>query len=406
MNSTFTFINSKRITDLIEKASRRVVLISPGILGDISAAIIRASRKIDQENIVVIVDNSSQSIRNGYGSIEAVETLILNQIKVRNQPNLRIGLLITDDLAFIFSPLPQIVEVEPDSENKPNALRISVSEAENILSKLLKNANALFNELEIGKNEVKKEEIKSIQKDLEDNPPIKPDLARKMWVTTSTFQFVDMQLCGARLQNNSFSLSGKDLGIKNNAVAKRVSARYKLFDDKQILEIKKKFDLESKLNKIREHYLIKLPKYGSILYYKKKKDFLATIGSFKSELEQSITEIQASIDGMLIESRKKISPWIKQNLKRLNKKELSEIIYPFSLAHIDDFIESYLNMKLTRTEDIISKISFTLKITNVSDQLISDDNFRKRIEEAFNRSFDDIVKTESAVSASNFDNNL
>lgn len=406
MNTIFTFVNSTRIKKILDTASERVVLVTPGLIGDVAVGLIHCSQRIELDKIIVIVDNSSQAMRNGYGNIEAIEELNLHKIIVRNQPNLRIGLLIVDDFSIIFNPLPQIVEAEPDSDDKPNALIISIKEAEKILSKIVYTGNGSPNLPEIGMKEVEKEEIKEIKVDLDKRPPIKPNLARQMWVISSKFQFVDMEFNGARPYNHSFSLSGKDLGIKNNALARRVSARYQLFEDKQIEVLKKKFNLEPKLNKIRDHFLIQIPSYGSVLYYQNNKNFLNAIEMFKSELNTSLTELRKHITEMLFDSRKKIFPWIRQNLKRLNKNELSEIIYPYKLENLDSFIESYLDKKFTTSDEIISSISFTLKITNVSDQLINDETFRKKIEDAFKVDFEKIVKTESAIGATDFEGNI
>ena len=103
------------------------------------------------------------------------------------------------------------------------------------------------------------------------------------------------------MKNHSFSLNGKDLGIKNDTIAKRVTARYKLFDDYQVKKISKKFDLEDKLNKIKKHFLLNIPKYGNIVHVDKKAEFDETINIFIKAIDDVKEKIREDLEQITTE---------------------------------------------------------------------------------------------------------
>lgn len=397
----FITLNSDRICTLLDTAIERVIIAAPGFTDKVSARLINCSDRIGKKNVYVIIDDDPEAIRLGYGSFETFNTIFLNKVTIKKQTGIRIGLLIVDDMCFVYNPTPQIIEEEPKKLNIPNAIRLCSNERDEILEKLFPSDSSIDYQTgaEIGVAELSENEIKKIKSDLDKRPPVKPELERKIRVISSQFQFVEIELTGARLKNHSFSLKGKDLGIKNDTIAKRVTARYKLFDDEQIKKITKKFDLEEKLNKIKKHFLLNIPKYGNIIHIDKRVEFDKTIEKFIKTIDDEKEKIREELSNSLQKSREKIDPWIKQNLKRLKKQELKDILFPNSIEQIDAFVNKYLENKFPTVDNILTNISCFLKITNVSGQLIESKEFRESIEKVFNKNFDDIVQIDSAVKA-------
>lgn len=397
MNKTFTYVNSQKLVDLIKLTETKLVLISAGISNEVAIAIVQQINEKKISSFEIILDSNPESIRYGYGQIEAIKTLEKFNVKIRVQKGIRIGIIITDDVSLMFTPTPLNLEEELNNDSTPNAIYLSDTQVEDVLQSLDPTKKGEKQEIEIGTTIIKKEEIKAIEKDLEERPPIKPDLERQMRVISSVFQFVDTEFKGARIFNNSFSLTGRDLGIRDEKLASRISARYQLFNQDQVMKLKEEFDLESVLNTIKDAFLKKIPNYGSVLHYQNAKKFEEAIESFKSELEIVKPKIEELFSEMLSTSRKELFIFIKENLTRNYKTdELKRITRRFS---IDEFINIYLDKKMKSTTNTITIISFTLKITNVSTQLINDEVFRKGIEKSFGKKFDEIVKIESAVGA-------
>lgn len=399
MDNSFTIINSTILAELVKTAEDRLIIVSPGITNDVAIAIAQKVNEDKIKSIEVIIDSDPDAIRYGYGQIEAIKTLQNLNIKLRTQPGIRIGIIITDLVSLIFTPTPQNLEEEIKSLSTPNAIYLEKKQVEELLDSIITErvAKSDSGEVEIGKKEIKKEEVKNIEKELIERPPIKPDLERRMRVISSVFQFVDTEFKGARIFNNSFSLTGRDLGIKDENLASRISARYQLFNNDQINELKNQFDLETVLNRIKDAYLKKIPNYGSVLHYKNTKEFTQAIEFFQEEIKNTKQNIEETFSEMLKKSHQELFSFISENLKKnFSQKELQNITRPFDL---EKFILKYLDKKMKSALNSISDTSFTFKITNVSPQLINDESFRAGIEKAFDQKFDDIVQIDSAVKA-------
>jgi len=399
MNNSFTIINSTILAELIKTSEDRLIIVSPGITNDVAIAIAQKANENKIKSIEVIIDSDPDAIRYGYGQIEAIKTLQNLNIKLRTQPGIRIGIIITDLVSLIFTPTPQNLEEEVKSLSAPNAIYLEKKQVEELLDSIIteRAAKSDSGEVEIGQKEIKREEVKNIENELIERPPIKPDLERRMRVISSVFQFVDTEFKGARIFNNSFSLTGRDLGIKDTELASRISARYQLFNNEQISVLKNQFDLETVLNRIKDAYLKKIPNYGSVLHYKNTKEFTQAVEFFQEEIKRTKQNIETTFSEMLKKSRQELFSFISENLKRnYSQKELQNITKPFDL---EKFIQKYLDKKMKSAANSISDISFTFKITNVSPQLINDELFRAGIERAFDQKFDDIVQIDSAVKA-------
>lgn len=400
MDDIFTTLNSGTICKIISTINKELFLVTPSLNDNVALEILDLSKQHPEIRIEVIVDNSSNAIRLGYGSLTALETLTKNDIIVRSQKGIRIGVLIADDVGCIFNPTPQIIEEEPSSRTSPNSIKLSSSEVKRITSALYSNLDTITeeNESNIGQNIIEKEEFRQIKNDLTKHPPIKPDLARKMMIINSTFQLVEIHLIGAKLQSKTFSLTPQDLGIKDENIAKRIRANYNILGKNELDEVK---HLESSLTNIKEKYLIPVESFGSLILYKNRKAFDDTIKILENEIKNIQTGLVEKVEIKLKESKQTLLPMIIENFKLLRKDEIKSILFPF--PDDDDSIHEYIlrkiDSKFPKAEELLSNIKCTVRITNVSDQLINDEDFREKVEKAFGKDFDEVVKLESAISA-------
>ncbi|MFZ1519449.1 MAG: hypothetical protein WAU11_11770 [Ignavibacteriaceae bacterium] len=401
----FLTLNSDKICSLLDSANERVVVAAPGFTDKVSARLINCSGRIGKKNVYVIIDDDPEAVRLGYGSFDTFKTIFLNKVTLKKQRGIRIGLLMVDDKSFVYNPTPQIIEEEPTKSNIPNAIKLSTNEGNEILNSLFPPDNLFEDEkdAEIGSEKLTENEIKKIKADLEKRPPIKPELERKIRVIRSHFQFVELELKGASLQNHVFSLTGQDLGVTNKDLAKRIRAQYKLFDADQLLQLSSITDLQERLNKLKKHYLISVPKYGTIIYHYDDSDFAKKIKEFEESITARKNSVKEALERVLLESKKSISPWIKENLLRINHKDLTEIVYPYKIENLDEFIERYLDEKFTTPETLLSNITFFEKVTNVSAQLIESAEFRDAIEKSLKIKFENLVKIGPAVEVSEED---
>ena len=87
-------------------------------------------------SISVIVDADPEVYRLGFGTEQALDKLREASDRflfdMRVQSGVRIGVIISDDAAMIFSPVPQLIEAGSTSIEKPNAIILRDSAADRL----------------------------------------------------------------------------------------------------------------------------------------------------------------------------------------------------------------------------------------------------------------------------------
>lgn len=402
MDTTFISLNSKKISSIIDSSARELIFISPGISDEIATAIVHCKNNNSLYNSEIIVDDDPNAIRLGYGTYEALHTLELNDIPIRSHRGIRIGLIVADDASYIFNPTPQIIEEEPKDNLTPNAIHISEVEANAILESIIRNDSIDEKpNIEVGEKVITEVVFNFIKKDIETRPPIKPDLFRQMNVINSVFQLVETHLTGARVQAKTFTLTPQDLGIKNKEVANRIRASYKIIEHEDILELS---ELEGMHNNIKEQYFVSIPKYGKLIMYESVKDFNSAILELRKEIKFKQKTLVDVVNNKLKRSKELLIPLIADNLQALPVDELRKVVFPlkFDKSGILEFVTQKLERKFPKAEQILSDIELTVRITNVSSQLMEEDDFRKKVEKAFGKPFNEIIRIESVVEAKEY----
>lgn len=396
----FENLNTKKIAEYINNASKRIVYLAPAIHCDVSIALKNAYEK--HLDITIIIDSNPDVERFGYGNIESLRTLNLSNIEIRKCKGIRIGFLSVDDINFVYAPIPTILEEEPSNNKFPNAIFLTELEALDILNSILPNEK---NEVELALGIVEKKEIDNAIKDIEERPPLKPELARRITILNSYFQIVDVEFKGSKLKQNSIHVGPEILGIKNIELAKRFNIKFSLFRDVNIIELE---EIKRKFESLKKDLLISVPKVGNIIFYKDRAAFDIGINEIKSDLKNVFKEIIDDIKALILEDKSELKEIIVQNIKDLDIKYKRQILHPKEPT--DKNIIKYVDWKIDKMfknpTDYLDNMELIYKVYNVSDQLIDDKDFRESIEKHFGKPIDKIITTEIAVRAEELQNNL
>jgi hypothetical protein len=95
--------------------------------------------------VSVSVDFNEAVFRMGYGSLQAIERLKNNGIEVVNSPGLRAAVLVVDNTGWVFTPTALYLEQEPQSEETPNAIRLTWGHPHQILLHRVTKVQLLLN---------------------------------------------------------------------------------------------------------------------------------------------------------------------------------------------------------------------------------------------------------------------
>jgi len=113
IDRTFTVASDVSLVELIRRASRRLVVVSPALSDLVAAALADRFRDLGQLTIAVVLDADPEVYRLGYGTTSALEKLRgaseQNHFDLRTQPGVRMGIVISDDVTMLFAPVPTLI---------------------------------------------------------------------------------------------------------------------------------------------------------------------------------------------------------------------------------------------------------------------------------------------------------
>ena len=388
-NRVVIALNEESLTERIVRANFRVCFVAPGLYDWVAEALLDVGGRIGWSRIDIVIDPDPYVIQVGYGTEEALKRLRTGGAVLRKANHVRLGLIITDDRAAIFTPIALNIEEFPKTASSPNAVELSISEANRILDAVAPTAAADGAPLpiaEIGREKVADEDLKVLQQALKDAPPIAPDLARQMWVLNSQIQIVKITFDGARLSQHRISLRAEQLGIEDTDLVRRITGSFKLFEaDIDGLLAPLRADLE----KIKELYGLKpIGDLGHVVLGRDRKKLENALGMFKKNLELAQSDMEQSLTEELENSRKRL------------KKMLSAKVQEPGMS--DGSLERRLNyiigsMKFPTAGKVLSRIEFDWSLLNITSQMIAKENFAQKIRELYGKSIEELATVEQAV---------
>lgn len=139
MARTFVNASDQTMVEWIERAQERLIIVAPALTGKVVDALLkRDGATIDT---TVVLDTNPEIIRLGYGDQDGLRKITdaigNKQLRVRKQPGIRIGLLVSDHQTIVYSPIPANFEEGSNDPEKPNALLLARSATESIIKAIV-----------------------------------------------------------------------------------------------------------------------------------------------------------------------------------------------------------------------------------------------------------------------------
>ena len=286
----FTTLTPERIATEIAGARRRVILAAPGIGTGVAHALAAAHGRLPTGAVQVVLDVSATVSRLGYGEHAAAERLVRAGVQLRQQPGLRLGVLICDDHGWSFATAPQLVEADP-RERSDVCNAIALTEAQILALRAELPATSSADEPEavapvpvIGAEPVERQDLDRVERALKIAPPQPFDLARQTRVYHALLQFVELTFEGFSLQSRRVKLP-KSLPVissKDRALKERLSASLKLLDKMEKPAALK--EVEGRLEDLRTAYLVPVGKAGRVILKGKQREFECELAQIEGDL--------------------------------------------------------------------------------------------------------------------------
>lgn len=113
-NRTFTVASDEILVGLIEQARDRLVVIAPALTKIVAGAVCRRLNDLDRLNVSLILDADPEVYRLGFGDREALDAIRAaskaSHFDLREQPGVRIGVVIADSTTMVYSPISKNIE--------------------------------------------------------------------------------------------------------------------------------------------------------------------------------------------------------------------------------------------------------------------------------------------------------
>lgn len=393
---TFISLPIAKINKFIGNAKDKLVYVAPGILESTAEEIVKVTEDKISLKVDIVLDSDPEICRIGYGEINAVEKLLKSRINIRKNSGIRIGVLIVDDDAWMFTPTPLMVEKEPDN-NIINSIRLTNEQVRNLLSKIVidnsepteqdkviqlyKNDKSKH---EIGNQEYTKDDLSNAKGNLELCPPQKFDLARQVTVYSSYVQFVELNLIGCQLNRRTISIPSKLLQLsKNKKDQERLKATYKLINENSNLAAR---DINDNIQKIRRIYLRSLgERFGTVILKQKKNDFLKEIEKAKKDLDNFSEKINEKLEKELEKCRKELKKVLLPLIIKNPPEDLmgSILVEKPTKEIAEKYLDDEFNDIFPVVDELVSRMKIICDFKDVTYETLCDNEFQTAIRNAY-----------------------
>ena len=303
LGRTFAVASDEALVGLISRARKRLVVIAPALTQAVADALSRRFDDLGQLNVTVILDSDPEVYRLGFGDEPALETIraasASSMFDLREQPGVRIGIVISDDTTMVYSPVSKNIEAGSTSVEKPNAIVLSGSASDSIATAAGSDMDDDARAPEVGNKALEPAKVQQMQTDLKENPPKPFDITRKMNVFTSKVQYVELSASNYRLTTRQIPLPPELVDVADDDLRNRISSRIRApldgigkldvsIDHGGKSESIKVDDdwLNKERKRIENEYTFQINNFGRVILYSDRVAFDKATIRFKSIVEK------------------------------------------------------------------------------------------------------------------------
>ena len=412
----FKNINPKDIADAIISANLKVIYVSPGLDKVIARALIEKAAEIGQDNVTVLLDVAENVLRYGYGTIEGINMLKNNNISIKEATGVRIGALIHDNNGLIFSPIPLLIEAGRKELSQPNAMVATAEQVENIVDAITptgtyeqdkntvdtvtlpgiseQNENTVDTTAlpdisenqkkpEIGTTKVSLSKIEDLQQAINENPPQKFDIARKVQVFSTAIEFVEIKLKGYEIQRRTVSIPTDLLVGKVDLETKRqLKAGFNIIEKGSTLSGD---PIRNEVNELKRTFTKHIPKYGNVLLKSKKKQFNEAVSKLKKSINKFQEDVEKKLEEEIEKARDRL---INMLIPAVTKNPTDDLLMQIQGDKAtEDQVKQYLTIRLKSifpsAKDVTTAISLDCIIKAITYETISNEEFQDHIKNAY-----------------------
>lgn len=389
-NRSFTpcVVSTHVLAEAIRATRNRLFYCSPGITMEESTAIIDASQRMDNHSIWIYVDGLASACIWGYGALEALQALVnAERVATFALSGLRLGLLITDDLAYVFSRSPESIEATPQSGGTPNGL---------LLRKDI--ADILFESLRFESAEhppvLDRATVEKIKAEVEQSGETDPRQRRLLEAVRHQFKLVRLRH-HVPIHSKGLSYRGEEVGFTGKGIDEHLKAKWEILTARDRREINKPLKI---VDQIKDKYLRSLHPYGYALWVGERADFESQFGQVKEKTRKTVEDwLEKNYQGIVKRNREEAERFLEQLFEKLKPK-------PDFAAHTKGMTDAEWRQhwisteakeyELPKLDEVLKKIQVEFDFYDISAELLKKEDFVERLEEAFGFKLEDLLARE------------
>ncbi|MEK5442567.1 hypothetical protein [Fredinandcohnia sp. FSL W7-1320] len=420
----FVRVSKESIVKFIHNAKYRIVYAKPAFYRWEITEMLATVKKNNISQCEVYFEAGEDSIRFGFGDMDALKLLNENQNKIMVQmvERIRLSILIVDNNCLIFSPSIAQLDADSDFTEFPNGVYGDRLTVEKILNEfpsynleLPSTTEEISNPFEEAKNietlhkaSVSKK-LKDTLSNLEQYPPIDRLKLKKVNFYKNNFKILKRQVFGVKVKNKRINLNTfiKLLGFRNE----RLLSSWNIFSNSDIKQFQDMSFFQEELQLVDNEYLYDIGRFGSLIETQKIKGYEEKIKKLKEDFVVFMKE-SVNKDNSFFKYKESASQ--NKSYGRILKGSRDELIkYLISISIDDNFFFNYImnedrllnqeyedgikskkqifeeyiknfvynKLKFPTEEDLIEKIDVKLDFYDISDELINN-----------NRDFNQIIE--------------
>jgi len=393
MNRSIVNVTEERVAEVIGQASQRLVFVAPGVSQKLAEALIGAWNRLGVNRVSIVLDVDPEVCRLGYGSLSGLKILQCeaakrNTLVCHHQQGIRICLVISDDTTLVYAPTPLLVEAGTNKPNHPNGIVLGSAPEEVARDVGLAPSVEGVVQRSFGLDAVKAAEIAKVEDDLTRNPPQKFDLARKIRVFNSRFEFVELTLEGCYLSRKTASIPAELIGLANKASMKdRLKSTFKVIGEKDVLDEHKNLSQQSLMDARRDledRYLCNITGYGKAILRENKDEFVLNVLLLQKQVDDFKLAASEKLQGIIDKNCETLVDALFPALMANMPSEWKKFLGPNpSQKAIRDQLHRVVTLAFGKAETLLSGMKVNVVYKGVTYESLQDPEFIKAAKAAF-----------------------
>jgi hypothetical protein len=374
--TSITRIDDNKLISVVQSVKERLLVMAPGLSTKLASVISEKWVGLGSGSVNIILDVDPEVYRLGYGTLDALKLLEKTARElgtlVNHQPGIRIGLIVADENAIVYAPTPELVEAGSTQPTHPNGIVLGTI-PKHVEEEVGLGENGVIDQV-VGLEKVPTKKVEDVSANLESNPPVKFDVARKVRVFNAQFEFVEFEVSNVLISRRTVPIPSDLMGLANDEKTERLlKSSFRLIEDDDELSGSSIMTIKQC---IVDKYLITLPGFGVVILRTNKQDFedgVEVLRRFMRMFQRKVTSLlQAKIDANKNALTKALAPAVKSNPPKRWTKYLG---VGRDANSIQRLLEKELERAFGSAEKVVGKMHVSVLFKGVTYELLNDAKF-------------------------------